>query len=418
MKRIVVTGMGAVTPLGTGIAHNWRSLIEGKSGITKITSFDSSLVCSRIAGVIPSGKNEGELDLDAVFSKKELGRNDRFILYSLEAARQALDDAGWHPDAESDLQDTSVIVGSGIGGFVTIEEKTRSFDSDGQRSLSPFFIPSVLINLASGQVALKYGFKGANFSVVSACATGSEAIACAARAILLGEAEVVVAGGADASIDPLAVAGFCQTRALSTGYNEYPERASRPFDQARDGFVMAEGAGILIIEEYEHARRRGAPIYAELAGYSSVSDAYHLTATSPGGEGETRALAECLRRAGISADQVNYLNAHATSTPIGDRGELVAIRNVFGENPSAAISATKSATGHTLGAAGAIEAIYSILAINHGVVPPTLNLENPEPGFDGFNLVPGTAQERPVTVAVSNAFGFGATKVTLAFRRV
>ncbi len=418
MKRIVVTGMGALTPLGSGVETNWNKLMASASGIRAIDTFDISGVSSKIAGIIPIGTDPGLFDLEGTFSGRDQSRNDKFILYALEATRQALDDAGWHPEDEIERQRTSVVMGSGIGGFVTLENGTRDFDRSGQRALSPFFIASQVINLASGQICIKYGFKGADFGVVSACATGSESIATAARLILLDEADVVVAGGSDAGVDAMAIAAFCQTRALSTGRNDTPEQASRPFDRGRDGFVIAEGAGVLIMEEYEHAKARGATIYAELAGYASASDAYHITATSPDGEGEYRAISTCLERAKIRPDQVDYFNAHATSTPVGDRGELAAIRRVTGDKPAAAISSTKSATGHTLGAAGAIEAIYSILAIRNGVVPPTLNLEDPEEGFDDFNLVPKEPQERKVDIALSNAFGFGATKVTLAFKRV
>ncbi len=410
--------MGAVTPLGSGVDTNWNKLMAGASGVRTIDMFDTSGVSSKIAGIVPVGSQAGLFDLDGLFSSRDQSRNDKFILYILEATRQALDDAGWHPEDEPGRQRTSVVVGSGIGGFVTLENGTRDFDRQGQRGLSPFFISSQVINLASGQISIRYGFKGADFGVVSACATGSESIATAARLILLDEADVVVAGGSDATVDALSIGAFCQTRALSTAHNDTPQLASRPFDRARDGFVIAEGAGVLIMEEYEHARARGATIYAELASYASVGDAFHITATSPDGEGEFRALTMCLERAGLRPDQVDYVNAHATSTPVGDRGELAAIRRAFGDRPTAAISSTKSATGHTLGAAGAIEAIYCILAIRNGAVPPTLNLDDPEAGFEHFNLVPKEAQERKVDVAVSDAFGFGATKVTLAFKRV
>jgi 3-oxoacyl-[acyl-carrier-protein] synthase II len=418
MKRVVVTGMGAVTPLGSGIAENWEKLMAGKSGVRKIDAFDTSGICSHIAGIVPVGVGKGEFDLDGLFGRRDQSRNDKFILYTLEATRQALLDAGWEPSDEHERQRTSVVVGSGVGGFVTLENGTRDFDRAGQRGLTPFFVSAQVINLASGQICIRHGFKGADFGVVSACATGSESVATAARLIMLDEADVVVAGGADAPVDAMSIAGFCQTRALSAGYNDRPEVASRPFDRGRDGFVIAEGAGVLILEEYEHARARGAHIYAELAGYASVGDAFHITATSPDGEGEARAIRTCLDRAGLRPDEVDYLNAHATSTPVGDRGELSAMRQVFGRAPKVAISSTKSATGHTLGAAGAVAAIYSVLSIQNNAVPPTLNLEDPEEGYDDMNLVPNTAQERTVDVAVSNAFGFGATKVTLAFKRV
>lgn len=418
MRRIVVTGMGALSPLGVGVEHNWKALLAGTSGVVAIDRFQVDDLPSRIAGFVPRGEGEHQYDPDRIFGKKQQSRNDEFILFAMAAAKEALEDSGWEPASQEDRDATSVIIGSGVGGFRTVQEGRLALDSKGLRAVSPFFIPSILINLASAQVGLEYGFAGCNYSVVSACATGAEAVACAARSILLEEADVVLAGGSDASVDRLSVAGFAQARSLSTGFNDRPSEASRPFDTGRDGFVMAEGAGVLVLEEYEHAKKRGAKIYAELAGYCSTSDAYHITATSPDGVGEVKALSTSLRRAGIDPSEVDYLNAHATSTPIGDRGELGAIRALFGQKPSLAVSSTKSATGHTLGAAGALEAIYTVLAVQRNEIPPTLNLQTVEPGFEDINLVPREAQQRRVNTAISNAFGFGSTKASLVFRKV
>ncbi len=417
-KRIVVTGMGMVSPLGVGVSHNWSRLIAGESGIRAIVRFPVEKLPSRIAGLVPFGTGPGEFDIEGTFSAKEARRNDLFILFALKATEEALSDAGYHPDDAEAKERTGVIIGSGIGGFGTLAKGAVDYATGGEAALSTYFITSQLINLASGQVAVTHGFGGPNLSVVSACSTGAEAIASGARAILLDEADVVIAGGADAAAHPLAVAGFTRIHALSTHYNDTPQEASRPFDSGRDGFVLAEGGAVVVLEEYEHARRRNAPIHAELKGYASVSDGYHITASHPEGIGEQRAMRLALERGGLAPGDVDYLNAHATSTTIGDNGELRAIRNVFGNGDRLAISSTKGATGHTFGAAGAIEAIYSILAIENGVCPPTLNLHRPEEEFAGLNLVPLTAQRRPVRVALSNSFGFGSTKVALVFERL
>jgi len=417
-KRIVVTGMGIVSPLGVGLSHNWSRLIAGESGIRAIARFPVDKLQSRIAGLVPFGSGPGEFDLEGTFSAKEARRNDLFILFAVKATEDALADADYHPEDEAEKERTGVIIGSGIGGFGTLAKGAVDFEAGGEAAVSAYFITSQLINLASGQVAVAHGFGGPNLSVVSACSTGAEAIASAARTILLGEADVVVAGGADAAAHPLAIAGFTRIHALSTHYNDTPEQASRPFDSGRDGFVLAEGAGVVVLEEYEHAMRRKAPIHAELKGYASVSDGYHITASHPDGIGEQRAIRFALERGGLAPADVDYLNAHATSTTIGDSGELRAIRSVFGNNDRLAISSTKGATGHTFGAAGAIEAIYSILAIENGLCPPTLNLHEPEEEFAGLNLVPLKAQKRPVRIALSNSFGFGSTKVALVFGRV
>jgi 3-oxoacyl-[acyl-carrier-protein] synthase II len=414
-KRIVVTGMGVVSPLGVGIELMWRRLMEGASGIRAIERFPVSQLASRVGGLVPYGSGPGELDMENGFAPRETRRNDPFILYARKAAEQALSDAGFAPADAAEKERVGVMIGSGIGGFSTLAQGSLDFSARGEAGISAYFITAQLANLASGQVAVAGGFGGPNFSVMSACATGAEAIACAARAILLEEADVVVAGGTDAAVHPLTIAGFTKIHALSTHFNECPERASRPFDSARDGFVLAEGAGILVLEEYEHARARGARIHAELAGYASVSDAYHITATHPEGLGEQRALRLSLQRAGIPPQSVDYLNAHATGTQIGDAGELHAIRAVFGSDTGMAVSSTKGAMGHTFGAAGAIEAIIAVLSITRQGCPPTVNLEKPDEASAGLNLVRGKAQMRPVRVALSNSFGFGSTKVALVF---
>ena len=416
MRRIVVTGMGAVSPLGCGVARNWEALVSSRSGIRRISEFPVDGLSAKIAGSVPKGVKPGELNLEEGFSAKEVRRNDPFILYALSAAEEALTEAGWRPEEEADRESTGVIIGSGIGGFKTIVDGAGAYAESGKDALPPFFIPAQLINLASGQIAIRYGFYGPDYSVVGACATGAEAIAAGARSILLEEAEVMVVGGADATVHPLAMAGFERLHALSTGWNEDPEAASRPFDRQRDGFVVGEGAGALILEEREHALKRGATVLAELAGFASASDGYHVAASHPEGLGEQRALRRALDRARVNPSEVDYLNAHATSTQVGDRGELTAIRAVFGDRSGLAISSTKSATGHMMGAAGALEAIYTISALRSGVVPPTLNLEKVDEGFESMNLVPRSAQERPVRVGLSNSFGFGATKVALVFR--
>jgi 3-oxoacyl-[acyl-carrier-protein] synthase II len=415
MKRVVVTGMGIISPLGVGIEHNWNQLMNCKNGISAITAFPTDGLDSKIAGQIPHGEEPGQYNQKQYFSNKEIGRNDPFILHALAATSEALESAGWKPESEEEQNRTGVLMGSGVGGFQTVTKGALDFADRGAKGISPFFIPAQIINLASGQIAIKYGFKGPNYGVVSACSSGADSIASGARSIQLGEADVVVTGGTDAIITPLAIAGFCRARAMSTGYNDRPQEASRPFDTGRDGFVMSEGAGILILEEYEHAKKRGAEIIAELKGYASVSDAYHITATHPEGTGEQRALRRALSMGNLEPTDIDYINAHATSTPVGDVGELNAIHSVFKDNKNVAISSTKSAIGHTLGAAGAIESIYSICAIKYNSVPPTLNLENPEPGFEDLNLVPNQPQEKKVRYALSNAFGFGSAKTSVVF---
>jgi 3-oxoacyl-[acyl-carrier-protein] synthase II len=343
---------------------------------------------------------------------------DDFIVFALAAAKEAVEDSGWMPEDEERRERTGVMIGSGIGGLPAIGAGAQTLAESGPRKISPFFIPACLINLASGHVSIRYGFKGPNHAVVTACSTGAHAIGDAARIIMFDDADVMVAGGTEAAICRLGVAGFAAARALSTGFNDTPTRASRPWDKDRDGFVMGEGAGVVVLEEYEHAKRRGAPIYAELIGYGMSGDAYHITAPSEDGNGAFRAMRNALKRAGIGPEAVDYINAHGTSTPLGDEIELAAVKRLFGEHAyRLSMSSTKSAIGHLLGAAGSVEAIYSILAINHGLVPPTLNLDNPSPGCD-IDLVPHQAKERPVAIALSNSFGFGGTNASLVFRAV
>ncbi len=417
MRRVVITGMGMISPLGVGVNHNWERLLAGNSGVRRIEHLDVSDLPAQIAGMIPRGDQAGEYDPQQILSVKEINKSDPFIHYALVAAQEAIEDAGWTPQEESALERTSVIIGSGVGGFHTTIHGTQTLDAQGPRRISPFIIPAMLINLSSGQIGIKYGFRGANYSVVSACATGSEALICGARSILLDECDVAVVGGTDATIERLCIAGFSRAKSLSTHFNDHPEQASRPFSVDRDGFVLAEGAGVLVVEEYEHAKRRGANIHAELVSYASVSDAYHITATSPEGEGEQLCLRTALKRGKLDKDQIDYVNAHATSTMMGDRGESLGLASAL--NPEVvSVSSTKSATGHTLGAAGAIEAIFTILALQNNVVPPTLNLHSVDPELPALNYTPLEAQQKPIRYALNNAFGFGSTKAALIFGRV
>ena len=416
MRRVVVTGLGMVTPLGDGVETSWSRLIEGRSGIRRIEHFDVSDLPCRIAGIVPRGEEPGAFRPEAYVEPRELRRNDPFIVYALAAATQALEDSGFEPRSEEERCRAGVLVGSGIGGLQTIAETTLLLETSGPRRVSPFFIPAALINLASGQISIRFGLKGPNHSVVTACATGAHAIGDAARLIAHGDADVMLAGGAEAAVCRLGIAGFAAARALSTRYNDEPEKASRPWDRGRDGFVMAEGAGVLVLEEYEHALRRGAKIYAEVRGYGLSGDAHHITAPAPDGDGGFRAMKAALEDAQLPPEAVDYINAHGTSTPLGDEIELGAIRRLFGEHATKlSISSTKSAIGHLLGAAGAVEAIFSILAIRDQVVPPTLNLEEPCEGSEGLDLVPKVAKHRPVRAALSNSFGFGGTNACLIF---
>jgi 3-oxoacyl-[acyl-carrier-protein] synthase II len=418
MRRVVVTGMGIVSPLGIGVEHVWRRLIEGHSGIGAIQSFDVADLPCRVAGTIPRGsKADGKLDVAEWVQPKDHKKMDRFIQYAMAAGSEAVEDSGWLPTDEEDRCATGVMIGSGIGGVETIYEASALILSGRGKRLSPFFIPSALINLASGNFSIKYGFKGPNHSAVTACATGVHAIGDAARLISFGDADVMVAGGAEAPVNPIGMWGFCAARAMSTGFNDTPALASRPWDKDRDGFVMGEGAGVVVLEEYEHARKRGAKIYAEIAGYGMSGDAYHITAPAEGHEGAFRAMKAALRSGGMTPSDVQYINAHGTSTPLGDDLELDAVERMFGDAARhVAMSSTKSATGHLLGAAGAIEAIFSILAIRHGVVPPTLNLEEPSRA-SVIDRVARVAQERRVNVALSNSFGFGGTNASIVFKK-
>jgi len=379
MRRVVVTGLGLVTPLGSGVATVWRRLLEGRSGIRRIEHIDVSDLPAKVAGLVPKGEGEGEFRATDYVDAKELRRNDEFIVYGIAAATQALQDSGFEPEDEEARERAGVLIGSGIGGLNAIAETALLLEKSGPRRVSPFFIPSALINLASGQVSIRFGLKGPNHAVVTACSTGAHAIGDASRLIGLGDADVMVAGGCEAAVGRLGMAGFAAARALSTGFNDTPERASRPWDRDRDGFVMAEGAGAVVLEEYEHARRRGATIYAEVKGYGMSGDAHHVTAPAPEGEGGYRSMRAALKSAGLSPADIDYVNAHGTSTPLGDELELGAVKRLFGNAVAKiSMSSTKSAIGHLLGAAGAVEAIFSILAIRDGVVPPTLNLDNPK----------------------------------------
>ncbi len=419
MRRVVVTGIGLLTPLGRGVDHVWRRLLNADSGITKIDRFDVSDISSKIAGLIPyADEGEGRFSPDDVVPKKDQRKMDDFIIGALAAAEEAIEDSGWTPDDEEALWRTGVMIGSGIGGLQWIARGAVTIEEGGPRKLSPFFIPAALINLASGHVSIRYGFKGPNHAVVTACSTGAHAIGDAARLIALDDADVMVAGGAEAAICRLGLAGFAAARALSTAFNDTPEKASRPWDEQRDGFVMGEGAGVLVLEELEHAKARGAHIYAEVKGYGLSGDAYHITAPSPDGSGGFRAMKAALDRAGFNGDEIDYINAHGTSTPLGDEIELGSVKRLFGDHAAAlSMSSTKSAIGHLLGAAGAVEAIFSILALRDNVVPPTLNLDEPSESCQGVDLVPHQAKERPVRAALSNSFGFGGTNASLVFTK-
>ena len=419
MRRVVVTGLGMVTPLGVGVDHNWKQILAGKSGIDRITGFDVDDIACQIAGQVPGPDEEGGLDLDAFIDPREQRRQDRFIQLGLVAAQVAVEDSGWMPDDVEAQNRTGVMIGSGIGGLETIVTTDQLMNERGTRRISPFFIPSALINLISGHVSIKYGFRGPNHSVVTACSTGAHAIGDAARMVALDDADVMVAGGAEAAVCRIGMAGFAAARALSTGYNDDPQRGSRPWDTGRDGFVMGEGAGIVVLEELEHAKARGATIYAEVKGYGMSGDAYHITAPAEDGDGGFRAMQAALKRAGLTADDIDYVNAHGTSTPLGDLIEAGAVRRLLGDAVSnVSMSSTKSATGHLLGAAGAIEAIYSVKAVQTGDLPPTLNLESPEEAVADFDLVPLKTRNREVRNAMSNSFGFGGTNASLIVGKV
>ncbi len=425
MRRVVITGLGLVTPLGTGVEHVWKGILEGRSGIRPITAFDTEGYGCTIAGEVPSvdGRGGGEagqpgvFDPDQVMSAKDRKRVDDFILYAIAAADEALADANWKPETEDDKEATGVMVGSGIGGLGPIADTAIILKEQGVRRVSPFFIPSALINLASGQISIRHGLKGPNHSVVTACATGAHAIGDAARMIALGDADVMVAGGAESSVVPIGIAGFLACKALCTAYNDTPEKASRPYDRGHAGFVMGEGAGVMVLEEYEHAKARGAKIYAEVVGYGMSGDAYHITAPSEDGDGGLRAMKAALKRAGMQPSDLDYVNAHGTST-MADWIELKAVERLVGDHAKdLAVSSTKSMTGHLLGAAGAIESIFSVLAIRDQMAPPTINLDDPEMETP-IDLVPHKGKARKIDVAMSNSFGFGGTNASVIFKKV
>ncbi len=416
MRRVVVTGMGMVTPLGCGVEQTWSRITAGDSGLREIREFDVSDMPAKVAAFIPR-VGKGAYNPDDWMEPKEQRKVDEFIVFAMAAAKQALRDADWAPKTYEEQCASGVLIGSGIGGLGGIYDATVTLKEKGPRRISPFFIPGRLINLASGYVSIEHGLKGPNHAVVTACSTGAHAIGDAARLVALGDADVMVAGGAESPLNRLAIAGFAACRALSTSFNDTPTRASRPYDKDRDGFVMGEGAGIVVLEEYEHARRRGAKIHAEIVGYGMSGDAHHITSPSEDGDGAFRCMSAALKRAGISAADVDYVNAHGTSTPLGDEIELKAFERLVGNSAAKiSMSSTKSAIGHLLGAAGSVEAIFSILAIRDQIAPPTLNLDNPSVKT-ALDLVPHTARKREINVALSNSFGFGGTNASLVFRR-
>ena len=416
MRRVVVTGLGLVTPLGVGVGHVWKRLIAGESGVSGIQSFDVSDLTCKIAGQVPIGEaSAGQFDPDQFTDAKDRRKMDDFIVYALGASIEAIEDSGWVPGNDEARERTGVLIGSGIGGLKVISDGAITLEERGPRRVTPFFIPASLINLAAGQVSIRYGFRGPNHAVVTACSTGAPSIGDASRMIMLDDADVMVAGGAEAAVCRLGIAGFASARALSTNFNDTPQRASRPWDRDRDGFVMGEGSGIVVLEELEHAKKRGAKIYAEVAGYGMSGDAHHITSPPEDGNGGLRSMRAALKRAQLNTGDIDYINAHGTSTPLGDEIELGAVKRLFGQDAyELSMSSTKSAIGHLLGAAGSVEAIFCIKSINEGVVPPTLNLENPSDGCD-LDLVPGQAKERPIRNTLSNSFGFGGTNASLIF---
>ena len=428
MRRVVVTGLGLVTPLANGVEASWAAILAGRSGAGRITTFDADGWACQVACEVPrvdgrgggSADDPASFDPDKVLSAREQRRVDDFILYAIAAADEAVRDAGWTPP-EGDVEArerTGVIIGSGIGGLNTIYETAVELKERGPRKVSPFFIPSALINLASGHISIRFGFKGPNHAVVTACASGAHAVGDACRLIKYGDADVMVAGGAEAAIGPIGVAGFIACRALTTGFNDTPEKASRPYDRGRDGFVLGEGAGVLVLEEYEHAKARGAKIYAEVKGYGLSGDAHHITAPASDGDGGFRAMQAALKDAGMTASDMDYINAHGTSTPLGDEIELGAVERILGDDAAkATMSSTKSAIGHLLGAAGAVEACFTCLAIRDQVAPPTINLDNPSVETK-IDLVPHTKKAMKIDAALSNSFGFGGTNASLVFTKV
>ena len=418
MRRVVVTGMGMVTPLGCGVETTWSRLIAGESGARVVDTFDVSDITCKIAGMIPNGDGTGgTYNPDQWMEPKEQRKVDKFIVYAMCAAKQALDHAGWKPKTPDEQNTTGVMIGAGIGGVEGIADTAITLHERGPRRVSPFFIPGRIINLASGYVSIEHGLKGPNSAVVTACSTGSHAIGDAGRMIALGDADVMVAGGCESPVNRISMAGFAAVRALSTGFNDRPTKASRPYDRDRDGFVMGEGAGVVVLEEYEHAKARGAKIYAELIGYGMSGDAFHITAPTADGDGAFRCMTAALKRAGIAPGEIDYINAHGTSTPLGDEIELGAVQRLVGNAAGRiSMSSTKSSIGHLLGAAGAVEAIFSILAMRDGIAPPTLNLDNPSVETP-IDLVPHVARKRDIGIVLSNSFGFGGTNASLIFRR-
>ena len=422
MRRVVVTGLGVLSPLGRGVQHNWDSLLAGKSGIKKIENIDLKDIPVAIAGQVPWGKESYEFDPDTVMAPKDQKKNDKFILYGMAAGSDAMEDAGWNPEnvSEEEKYRAGVMMGSGIGGLQTIYENSLSFNENGMKRISPFFIPACLINLISGNLSIKYGLKGPNHSCVTACSTGTHAIGDAAAMIARGDADLMLAGGAESAVNVLGLSGFARMKAITSEFNDAPEKASRPWDKARSGFVMGEGSGALVLEELEHAKARGAKIYAEVAGYGMSGDAYHITA--PSGDGAYRAMKMAVDHAkekGVELSDIGYINAHGTSTPAGDVGEALAVKRLFGDEgiKKVSMSSTISAIGHLLGAAGAVEAVYSIMALQTQTCPPTLNLENPADELVDFDLVPLKAKKREIKAVMSNSFGFGGTNSSLIFKK-
>ncbi len=422
MRRVVVTGLGVVSPLGRGVEHNWESLIAGKSGIRPTQGMDLKDIPVTISGQVPYGENEPDFNPDTVVAPKDQKKNDKFILFGMAAADDALKDAGWDKETatEEEKERAGVMMGAGIGGLQGIYENAISFNESGMKRISPFFIPSVLINLISGNVSIKHGLKGPNHACVTACSTGTHAIGDAAAMIARGDADIMVAGGAESAVNVLGISGFARMKAITSDFNDTPEKASRPWDKARSGFVMGEGSGAVVLEELEHALKRGAKIYAEIVGYGMSGDAYHITA--PSGDGAYRAMKMATDHAkenGVELSDIGYINAHGTSTPAGDVGEALAVKRLFGDEgiKNVSMSSTKSAIGHLLGAAGAVEAVFTIMAIQNQTCPPTLNLENPADELEDFDLVPLKAKKREIKAAMSNSFGFGGTNSSIIFKK-
>ena len=415
MRKVVITGIGIVSPVGTGVDCAWKNLLDGKSGIRKVSEFDVSDIASQIAGVPQRGTNPGDFNPDSVIDPREQRKMENTIMYALVAADEAIKDADL-VEYDGDKNRVGVSVGSGVGGLATISENDVIIMKEGARFVSPFFVPKSIVNMPAGYISIKYGFGGPNIAMATACATGAHSIGEGAEIIKRGDADIMICGGSESAVCRLGMIGFAAMRALST-HNDEPTKASRPWDKGRDGFVIGEGSGILVLEEYEHAKARGAKIYAEVAGFGMSADAHHITAPVPNGEGGKRAMQIALEKSGIKAGDVDYINAHGTSTGLGDVGELVAVKELFG-NGKTCMSSTKSMTGHLLGAAGAVEAIFSVLAIRDNIVPPTINLENPIEEVGDFNLVPNKAQKRNVDVVLSNSFGFGGTNASLILKRV